>query len=389
MKRVLLLFAMLLPFTAAGQQLDSIEAQGYPSIGDWVPQYALAVDLASPVSALGEGTNAKPLPKASPHLSQRSERKKPVRPSRPPLEGSMVGYIDDAIVGSQIRIRFDAGFHDNAPDRAEFFYPQCSCTNVAGAPGPNFPGASSNLNFQQLYFQAEYAPVRRFSLFAELPFRSIEPKSFIPGSFNPANEIPDTATRAGISDVRAGLKVALVTSPNHSLTAQFKAYFPSGNGSRGLGTEHYSIEPSLLYYQRLSQRWAVESQVGDWHPIEGSTGITAGRHPSNFAGDIFMYGVGPSFQLINHENIKFAPVVELFGWNVRGGLQTGNTFPFPPTQNPCNCSQDASGTNVVNLKIGARTSIGRHNSFYIGFGHAVTHSVWYEHLVRAEYRYAF
>ena len=39
----------------------------------------------------------------------------------------MVGYVDDAIVGSQVRIRFDAGFKDNAPDRAEFFYPQCGC----------------------------------------------------------------------------------------------------------------------------------------------------------------------------------------------------------------------------------------------------------------------
>ena len=50
---------------------------------------------------------------------------------------------------------------------------------------------------------------------------------------------------------------------------------------------------------------------------------------------------------------------------------------------------DASGTNIVNLKIGARTSFGRHNSVYVGFGQAVTHSVWYEHIVRLEYRYSF
>jgi len=64
----------------------------------------------------------------------------------------MVGYVDDAIVGSQVRIRFDAGFHDNAPDRAEFFYAQYAGLN---GPGPN--SVVADLNFQQLYMRAELA----------------------------------------------------------------------------------------------------------------------------------------------------------------------------------------------------------------------------------------
>src|SRR6266566_4009658 len=47
--------------------------------------------------------------------------------------GSMVGYITDATIESQVRLRFDAGFHNNIPDRSEFFYAQCGC-NSAGAP---------------------------------------------------------------------------------------------------------------------------------------------------------------------------------------------------------------------------------------------------------------
>src|SRR5207248_5195773 len=107
--------------------------------------------------------------------AERSEGRRPV------IEGSMVGYVDNAVVGSQIRIRFDAGFHDRSPDRSEFFYAQCAC-NGGDAPGPQ-PGASNNINFQQLYFEAEYAPVSRFSVFTEVPIRWIQPKSFIPGSF--------------------------------------------------------------------------------------------------------------------------------------------------------------------------------------------------------------
>src|SRR5262245_40738772 len=41
--------------------------------------------------------------------------------------GSMVGYIEDTMVGSKVRVRFDAGMHNRAPDRAEFFYGKCGC----------------------------------------------------------------------------------------------------------------------------------------------------------------------------------------------------------------------------------------------------------------------
>jgi len=184
----------------------------------------------------------------------------------------MVGYVDSAIVGSQVRIRFDDAFHNGNPDRAEFFYPQCSCTNLSPrAPGPDFPGASANINSQQFYFQAEYAPISRFSVFAEVSFRWIEPQasSFIAGSFTPGVDFPSTATNVGISDVRAGIKLALIDTSNHAFTLQVKAYFPSGSGSLGLGTAHYSFEPPLLYYRRVSERWTIESQIGDWHPIDG------------------------------------------------------------------------------------------------------------------------
>ena len=56
-------------------------------------------------------------------------------------------------------------------------------------------------------------------------------------------------------------------------------------------------------------------------PINGSSLSGVG----NYAGDIFFYGFGPSYQLVNRENIKFAPVVELFGWHVLGGLETVET----------------------------------------------------------------
>jgi hypothetical protein len=382
MRTLILILIVFLPIMLVAQETDSSRTkdQRRPNVSvlDEAPAPGTLADASVTSGANGTSTAiAESQPDPEPQqtsTSTQAQKAAPAKePSGPPLEGSMVGYVDDAIVGSQIRIRFDAGFKDNAPDRAEFFYAQCGCN--PNGPGPR-PGASNDINFQQLYFQAEYAPVRRFSVFTEVPIRWIQPQSFLPGTngivHGSQSGLPNFSNQSGISDVRAGFKLAVTASSDHSLTFQFKAYFPSGDGSRGLGTDHYSVEPSLLYYQRLSERWAVESQVGGWIPINGSTTNTG----ANYAGDIFFYGFGPSYQLVNRENIKFAPVVELFGWHVLGGMQTL-------------ANSDASGINIVNLKVGARTSFGRHNSVYVGFGQAVTHEVWYEHIVRAEYRYSF
>jgi len=317
------------------------------------------------------------------------------------------GYVDSAIIRSEVRIFFDDAFHDTAPDRAEFFYAQCACTNLTPrAPGPDLPGANDNINFQQVYVGAEYAPVSRFSMFVEVPFRWIEPQpsGIILGSFTPPPP-GGTQTNSGISDVRAGVKFAIAASPTHVLTLQVRAYFPSGNAFLGLGTAHYSVEPSLLYYQRLSQRWTLESQFGDWHPIGGSSGtLLNSTTPTNFAGDILIYGIGPSYRLIDGERFKFVPVLEVYGWHVIDGLQTpAASFLAPgpniavntcndsgtPTASTPGCSFPASGINIVNIKVGARTFIGHHNSVYVGFGQAVTHDVWYKSIVRLEYRYSF
>jgi Putative MetA-pathway of phenol degradation len=334
----------------------------------------------------GQQSNAPPPPKT----------KKPPKPraeiERPRIEGSMVGYIDNAIVGSQIRIRFDAAFNDEFPDRSEFFYAKCGCfrglpsQNAAfdpNAPGPG-PGIPKNINFQQLYFDSEYALSSRFSVFTEIPIRWLQPQGERLGvtpSQPQGSPLPAFPNGSGIGDVMAGLKFAALASPNRYLTFQFRAYFPSGDALEGLGTNHYSIEPGVLYYQRLSGRLAFEAQVRDWHPIGGSAGVPV-TSSKGFAGDVFMYGVGPSYLLYNGERFRLTPVVELFGWRVLGGFQTQLGVATSP-------GVEVDGTNIVNLKLGARIGLGRHSSLYFGYGKALTDQDWYDQIVRAEYRYSF
>jgi len=323
-----------------------------------------AVQVPSPEPASDDGRS---------EMSSAAEQPTPPAP-RPPdssrrRRGSMVGYIDNAIIGSQIRVRFDAGFDDNRPDRAEFFYAQCGC-DPPPSHGPR-PGLVLHLNFQQLYMRAEYAPVKRFSVFAEVPVRWVQPQQFVPKTIVGTGGF---GNQAGISDVQAGFKFAALASHEHYLTFQLLADFPSGDSLKGLGTNHYSVQPSLLFFQKVTDRMSFEAQLGGWHALEGTS--------PGFQGDVITYGLGPSYELYRGERVRFAPVVELVGWRVLGGLQTnGDFFPSPVVS--------AEGTDIVNLKIGARTAIGNHNSFYLGYGQALSHELWYKHIVRLEYRYTF
>jgi hypothetical protein len=310
--------------------------------------------------------------------AQPTERTPP--PPPPPAVGrrrpSMVGYVGDASIGSQLRIRFDSGFENTAPDRAEFFYAKCGCYRGLPpdhpaydpeAPGPG-PGVASELDFRQLYIQAEYAIHGRASVYGELPIRWVLPQAFVAGTGAFGNA-------TGLSDVRGGVKLALVASPDQFLTVQLQADAPSGDAGKGLGTNHWSLSPTVLYFQRLGDRVALESQFGSVLPLDGSAGIPT-NGSERFAGRVLTYGVGASVDLAPRSRVSVAPVLELFGWHVIDGFQTATLGP-------------ADGIDVVNLKVGARISAGERGSFYVGYGKALTDDTWYDDIVRLEYRFGF
>jgi hypothetical protein len=299
---------------------------------------------------------------------------------------SMVGYIDNGLVESRVRVRFDAGFHNDRPDRAEFFYAKCGCYKGLAqaippafdpnAPGPG-PAVPTTVDFQQLYLDAEYAATSRISVFGEIPLRWIQPQAFQP--------IPPFAawsSQGGLGDIRAGVKLGIVSSPTSAITVQVRGYFPSGSASKGLGTDHGAIEPALLFHQQFSDRGALEGQIGGWYPTGGSAGVPT-VSSDKFSGDVFYYGIGPSYEVYRSNAVRLAPVVELVGWNVRGGFLT---LPGGPVSG---AADNASGTNIVNLKFGARVVMRDASSLYVGYGRALTDAVWYKDIVRIEYRYSF
>jgi hypothetical protein len=409
MNRAILVLVILFPIALAAQEKDSGSMKNQSETV--AAEQAKASPLSDAASAQTDSSADLPSSDPDPNAPQQPNAK-PSQPTPPRAEakrkipGSMVGYIDNPIVESEVRIRFDGAFNDQFPDRAEFFYAKCSCYRNNGtdpnAPGPG-TGIPKSVNFQQLYFDGEYAPSSRFSVFAEIPIRWLQPQGFITSAYTIAKNFLPYPNESGIGDVMAGFKFAPLASASHYLTFQFRTYFPSGDASRGLGTNHYSVEPAVLYYKRLSERLALEAQVRDWHPIGGSKAppVTSATPPQvgaapqrtgvptnssdRFTGDVFIYGIGPSYGLYNGEHLRFTPVVELVGWRVLSGFETATVVNGVPQPG----FSDAGGTNIVNIKIGARTLFGDHNSFYVGYGRPLTSADWYDDIVRAEYRYSF
>lgn len=290
---------------------------------------------------------------------------------------SMVGYVGDATIGSQVRIRFDFANEITAPDRAEFFYAKCGCYRGLpsshpafdpDAPGPG-PGIASELDARQFMVQAEFAASDRVSVFGQLPLRWIEPRAFVSG-------FGTFAATNGISDLNAGVKIGLVSRPGDSaLTLQLQVDAPTGDAGKGLGTNHWTFAPTLLYFQRVSDRVTVESQFGSVHPLDGSAGIPT-NGPDKFAGTVLAYGIGASVELAPDSSVGIAPIVELFGWRVLDGFQTSTLGP-------------ADNTNIVNLKMGVRIGGRSRNSIYVGYGKALTDATWYDDIFRVEYRIGF
>jgi hypothetical protein len=270
------------------------------------------------------------------------------------------GYIDPALPRTMFRLRYDAAYDDNRPDRAEFFYPKCGCFQTAAFPfrdpkasGPSL--AETSIDYQDITGYLEVALDPRFSAFLEVPWRMLNP------------EVNKDAS--GFSDINAGFKAALLYEKDQIVTFQFRTYAPTGDGDRGLGTDHVSLEPALLVHQMLTEKMGLDAELRDWIPIGGS----------DFAGNVIRYGAGISYEVYREHDLWVTPIVELVGWTVLSGKEFGGTL--PPT--------DASGDTIVNVKVGARVGFGEHSDVYAGYGRALTGDVWYKDILRVEYRLAF
>jgi hypothetical protein len=285
-------------------------------------------------------------------------------------------YIETAVPVTMVRLRFDAGYGMNRPDRAEFFYAKCGCFNFAPPPlndpharGPQGipPGTpETGVDFQELTPAFEYAVTKRWSVFADIPVRWINPQ---------VNQ-----NAAGISDISFGTKYAFILNERRAVTAYFRTIAPSGDSRLGLGTSNWWVEPGILWLEQVTCKWQLFGEVRDQIPVAPQ---------SDFTGNVLRYGLGTNYIVASGRWGYVAPTLEFVGWTVLSGKES---FPYPPAL------QSASGDTIVNAKIGLRIGFGQatpgtpyptRSDLYVGYGRALTGEFWYQDLFRLEYRFFF
>lgn len=271
----------------------------------------------------------------------------------PVIRDSSVGYIDSAIPGDILRLRFDAAYDNFQPSRAEFFYPRSG----AEGPGPRLPETS--VDYQEASLYAERAWSELCSTFINAPARWINP------------EVNDNAS--GFGDLDAGFKYALTYTPQFYTTAQLRVYAPTGHAREGLGTRHVSLEPALLGFSQITERIGLEGELRYWIPVDGT----------DFAGDMFRYGIGASYWLPLRGKWQISPVAEFVGWTILGGKSSQAVAP------DLFVIEDEQGTTLVHAKLGARARLGRRADVYAGYGRPLTGEAWYQNTFRIELRYNY
>jgi hypothetical protein len=271
----------------------------------------------------------------------------------PTVSESSVGYIDSAIPGNLFRLRFDAAYDFTRPTRAEFFYAKSRPL------GPGLPVPEPRIDYQDLSTYLEVAACDRLSGFVELPWRFLNPEV--------------NANANGFADMNAGFKYAFLFRENGVATFQFRTYIPTGDASRGLGNHHVSLEPAFLFFKPLSDRVGLEGEFRYWVPIDGT----------DFAGDLFRYGIGVHYDVWKSCTLTLSPVAEFVGWTVLSGKESA------VTPDGKVLVEDAGGDTILNAKLGLRVRIQDLGDFYAGYGRSLTGDRWYENTWRVEFRWFF
>jgi len=271
-------------------------------------------------------------------------------------------YIENAVPVTMFRLRYDAAYGNNRPDRAEMFYAKCGCFKTPDAHG--VPLSETNIDYQDVTPYFEYAFSNRFSMFADIPVRFLNPEQ--------------NANTTGIADVSFGAKYAFIADERRVWSLWMRTIAPTGAFGRGLGTGNWWIEPGVLFLEQLSPRWQFFGELRDQAFLS---------RRSDFTGNVMRYGLGTSYIVADGRWGYVAPVGEFVGWTVLSGMEAADGVPV-----------SARGDTIVNAKTGVRFGFGQpqigqffatRSDLYVGYARALTGEVWYKDMLRVEFRYFF
>jgi outer membrane putative beta-barrel porin/alpha-amylase len=255
-----------------------------------------------------------------------------------------VSFLDSALPRSMLRLRFDVDQFNFRPTRAEYLFP-----------ADGFHVAETRVHVQELNTYLEYGLNEWFSTFMETPYKWVNPD--------------ENANVNGFGDLQFGAKFAPWNT--ESLLAAFQLKVGAHTSQHVLtGTGHWSIEPSLLLAWRIAPTFTLEGQAGYWVPLGGT----------DFAGDVFRYGVGLTYGGRSANAIQLMPVAEIVGWTVTGGRE------LVPAAPGVFLSESAAGDTIINGCLGLRFTLGQNADIYAGYSRCFIGQPWFRDMIRLEFR---
>ncbi len=121
---------------------------------------------------------------------------------------------------------------------------------------------------------------------------------------------------------------------------------------------------------RISQALTLEGQAGYWVSLGGT----------DFAGDVFKYGVGLTYGGRSANAIQLMPVAEIVGWTVTGGRE------LVPAAPGIFLSESAAGDTIINGCLGLRFTLGQNADIYAGYSRCFLGQPWFRDMIRLEFR---
>jgi hypothetical protein len=264
-------------------------------------------------------------------------------------------FVDAPRPVTQQRVRYEGGVNMIFPDRNEFFWARADGMGKGPKPPPGLRGVLS-LRYDELSLYTEVA-AGSGSLFTELPYLSIYPV----GDPHAAN----------FGDMNLGTKALLFDCELLQITFQFRTYLPTGNFTKGIGTGHVSLEPSLLVGVKLSPSTYFQGQLSEWIPIAGDPAYAGALLHYHASLNQVLYHILPDVPLIG--------TLEGNGWSFQDGLYTDPVF--GPTK--------SSGETYVSAGVGLRLFVCDRIDFGVAASQALTSGHWAEEVYRAEFRWRY
>jgi len=257
---------------------------------------------------------------------------------------------------TQQGIRWDAGTALDLPDRSEFFWARADGKGRGPTPNSGLL-AVSKLNYNDVSYYFE-AAIDRFALIVDVPYQTVDPTG--------------APSAAGLGDVKFGGKSVLFDCELLQIGAQLLVYAPTGNAARGLGTGHYSLEPSLLLGVRMGPDTYFQGQLSEWIPIGGDP---------DYAGPVFHAHLAVNHLLCEvHEN---CPLIGTFGfnsWTFQGGEYTDPVL---------GANQPAGGYTYLSAGPGLRLFICNHIDVGFGVNFALDRPHLADPLYSTQFRWRF